>query len=224
MWYNRALTVPAYHLMSVKTAVVMRRVRHIPGMKPRNFITVLPPLSRDAIHARVSRDTGSSLTYEKIISAMYVPFTRNIAALSEFYVIKTNERVTGIEPLTIFESVRDYHNHPEKKAQNGYSQGEMARKHVVVDTWLAQGKETSYSVLELVESTLPPELSDELIDMTYPPIEEWHALQEKIRAYGVNRLAHKIGLSNFTVSRLLTMAVPPDYPTLLKIQSALSNC
>lgn len=222
MYYNPSLNCAAYHQMTVKTAIVYRRVKHL-GIKPRGFITVFPPLNSMAVRKRIQRATPQEQAeYSKIVSALYTPFTRNIDAISEWYVIKTGENVSHIKPLTVQESIANYATHEEKKALNGHSTGEMLMRRVLIVGRVSQGKESSYDMLDVLESDLPEELSTDEIDMLYPDISEWRKLQTKIRHVGVSKVAHIVGISQPSMTRILKRTVPPEKETLEKIQNALS--
>jgi len=171
--YNLSLDTPAYNQATIATSLVYDRFKHM-GVKPFNFLTVLPALDKAASATRLKKYSGEEkermrAEYEKTqVSSLYTPYTREPEKVQVFHSIKTNEPITGIQPITIEECLLDYFKHPESKSENGDETGIMRMRHVRVTKQIAQGKETSYDILELEENGLvEDELSYEMIDIEY---------------------------------------------------------
>jgi hypothetical protein len=216
-----ALDVAASRQTVLSTAYLFKLFKHIPGILPFGFITTFFQFDKKTIEHRISEDLEHRSDYDKCTSSLYVPFTSDIRALTAYYVVKTNERVT-VSPMTILEAVHAYFDHSEHKSANGSEIGEMKMRKVTVQGWIPQGKESSYEVLAMEDTGLPDSLARESIDMEYLTQEEWQALVERIRGYGVINLAKELGISRSTFSRLLQSRLAPHREIIRSIKSRLN--
>jgi hypothetical protein len=140
-------------------------------MKPFNFILTLPQLDNDAIRKRYSETwltDAQKAAYEKAKkSGLYLPFTKDIRKERDFYSINTREKVSGIKPLTIQESIAGYFDHQEYKTASPNGIGFLPMRHVTIDRQRFIGKEVSLESLDLWSNGLPEELANELAEMEY---------------------------------------------------------
>jgi hypothetical protein len=162
------LDTPAFHQVTISTPHLYRLYGDVPGIRPFNFITVLPALNdkqvfwrqrsleRAATEGATTWDAARAgqATYEGLAGvSFYAPFARTAADLREVRRADTHELVAGILHRTLAESLRDYYRHPEWKAGDPEGVGVLPRRHVVALRHLAIGKESNRAALAAAEET-----------------------------------------------------------------------
>jgi hypothetical protein len=162
------LAAPAYYQLTISTRELWQRFRDVPGMRPGNFLTVLP-----AVHPSVvagpglldeeggrgrRRRAGMALLHDG--SALYAGYCDTVDDVQaahrsgQLRRVGDDQRLASAVPLTsMAEMLAGYFTHVEAKASNSEGVGPLARRHVTVEQVVAIGKESNRLALIAAEET-----------------------------------------------------------------------
>ena len=214
------LVSPAFHRVTISTPHLLREFHDIPDIRPFNFITVLPALTRQDIfwrHLHLEQAaTRAEMSWEEANKckaryeglsgvSFYAPYATQAADVRDVRRSDTHEVTTTIEHRTLAECLRDYYRHPEWKSEDPSGVGVLPRRHIVVTMQKAIGKESNQRALASAEDT------DGVIDgveagmdgaQVYTPDGGTQDWQELLRSYRLSDLMVATGLPRRTLSDL----------------------
>jgi hypothetical protein len=163
------LDAPAYYQMTIATWAQYQHFRHLPGLRPGNFIRILPPPDFwDSLLDEREDILGDDSDEDLLInphallkgSALYTGYCKTAEgvqrAVQEGRIrrIKDNKRMPSNVRLTSMADVlRRYFQHPEWKAEHPTGVGEMTRRHVVATGVWVGGKESNRLAQMMAEET-----------------------------------------------------------------------
>jgi hypothetical protein len=165
---NEWMRAPAFHKLTLNTWSQYQAYQHIEGLRPFNFLTALPALTREEIFFRQRRleqeATDGRITWEEARAAQaryaglegvpfIAPYAQSLADLRDVRRTDTGELVGAIEHRTLGETLRDYFLHPEWKSADPRAAGLLPRRHVRVLRPVAIGKESNAIMLQSAEET-----------------------------------------------------------------------
>jgi hypothetical protein len=154
--------------LTVSTWELWQRFQDVPGMRPGNFLTVLP-----AVHPRVVVGSGlldeereeiedDALAWQLLQdgSALYTGYcdtvddVRDAHQAGQLRRVGDDQRLAPEVPLTTMAAMLEgYFTHAEAKAANSQGVGLMQRRHVTADCVMAIGKESNRVALMAAEET-----------------------------------------------------------------------
>jgi hypothetical protein len=172
------LVAPAFYQLTISTWKLWRQFQHLDGLRPGNFITVLPPpdvwsallderegeLREDEAGdaADVTNEHGTPVDPDVPLSrsARYTGYCKTVEdvlrAAREGRIARVADGAAlpaGVPLTSMAEVLRDYFQHPETKAANPQGVGELRRRHVVAtDVWVI-GKESNRLTQMVAEET-----------------------------------------------------------------------
>jgi hypothetical protein len=168
------LNAPAFYQMTIATWAQWRQFQHLPGLRPGNFITILPPPDFwDSLLDETDdtlTDGDDAETDEGGIqidphaplkgTALYTGYCKTVedveraAREGRIRQVKDNKPMPPSVRLTSMADVlRTYFQHPEWKAERPTGVGEMARRHVVATGVRVGGKESNRLAQMMAEET-----------------------------------------------------------------------
>jgi DNA polymerase elongation subunit (family B) len=162
------LSAPAYYQLTISTWDLWERFKDVPGMRPGNFLTVLP-----AVHPRVMvgsgllDEEGEELDDEALAwhllqdgSSLYTGYCDTVEDVEaahragQLRRVGDGQRLSPEVPLTTMaEVLQGYFLHPEAKAATPQGVGPLPRRHVTVEGVVAIGKESNRLALMQAEET-----------------------------------------------------------------------
>jgi len=221
------LRAPAFHQVSISTAGLYRAYRHVPGIRPFSFITVLPALTREEVFWRQRRlemaatDGATSwdearaacARYERLPGiSFYAPYARSAADLRAIRRSDTGEIVEGIAHRTLEESLHDYFRHPEWKSADPRAVGMLPRRRVLTLQHRAIGKESNRLALMAAEDTDGVVGGDEA-GMDGAQVFDAGNMAEALQLYRVSDLVLATGLPRRTIYDLRNGAARAPRPS-----------
>jgi hypothetical protein len=170
------LNAPAFYKLTISTWALWRQFQHLPGVRPGNFITILPPLDfwdallgeregtltgdrdeewdtgEDGIPTDLHASLGGSALYTGYCKT--VEDVERVARERRIRRVKDNQRVASNVRLTsMADVVRTYFQHPERKSGCPTGVGVMTRRRVVVTGVRVVGKESNRLAQMMAEET-----------------------------------------------------------------------
>jgi hypothetical protein len=162
------LSAPAYYQLTVSTWELWQRFQDVPGMRPGNFLTVLP-----AVHPSVVVGSGlldeegeevedDAMAWQLLQdgSALYTGYCETVDDVhiahraGQLRRVGDGKRVAPEVPLTAMAAMlQGYFTHAEAKAANPLGVGLLERRHVMADRVIAIGKESNRLALMAAEET-----------------------------------------------------------------------
>jgi len=170
------MDTPAFYQLTISTWEQWRQFQHLPGLRPGNFITVLPPLDfwislldeREGALADC-RDDDMEAAEDGVLtglraslsgSALYTGYCKTVEDVQRaaherrIHRVRDSQRVAPSIRLTSMADVlRSYFQRPEWKAERPTGVGEMTRRHIVVMGVRVVGKESNRLAQMMAEET-----------------------------------------------------------------------
>jgi hypothetical protein len=162
------LTAPAYFQLTISTWELWQRFRDVPGMRPGNFLTVLPAVHPSVvIGSGLLDDEGDEVDDDALAwqllhdgSALYTGYCDTIEDVQAAHKagqlrrVEGNQRLSPDVPLTAMAAMlAGYFTHAEAKAAEPHRVGPLTRRHVTVERVVAIGKESNRLMLVAAEET-----------------------------------------------------------------------
>ncbi|SFM86951.1 DNA polymerase domain-containing protein [Nitrosomonas communis] len=148
------LSVPALTRVTIATANLLKRFKHIADIRPFSFMTMLPSLNLVELLSRIGNSFKTSSEQTQLETnhngnlselkgvAFYAPFAANFEDVRSQIRRMDNNELDNIEHKTLAECVLHYFSHPEAKAANPKGIGRLERQHLGIIEHIYIGKET----------------------------------------------------------------------------------
>jgi hypothetical protein len=223
------LSAPAFHKLAITTWNLYQACKHIEGLRPFNFLTVLPVLSAEDIFHRQRRIEHEALAgrvsweevqaakarYEVLAGVTFIaPYAETWERVREVRRTDTGEVVGGIEHRTLGEALRDYFQHPEWKSGDPRGIGLLPRRHVTVLRHVAIGKESNAIALQAAEET-DGAIGGREAGIDAAQMFDQGTLQETLSPWSVADLVRATGLKRSTMRDLRSGRITRPSPAIL---------
>lgn len=207
------LNSPAFHRVTISTAEQYRTYRHVEGIRPFGFITVLPPLDRGQIMRRQmseraaqiaegARPDGTSDRYTDLVNVpFYGPYARASTDLHDIHRTDTHDTV-DVRHKTLAECLERYYVHEEWKAAEPGGVGVLPRRKLVTVQHVHIGKESDRVKLTAIED------SDGVIIEDEPQVYGACGFSDALRHFSVSDLMMASGVARQTIYDVLDGATP----------------
>jgi hypothetical protein len=210
------LSAPAFHRVTLTTWNLHNAYKQIEGMRPFNFLTALPALTReesffrqlridqDALAGRVTAEEAraAKARYAGLEGAAFIaPYAQTLAELRDVRRSDTGEFVGDIEHRTLGEALRGYFQHPEWKAGDPRGVGLLPRRRVTILRHVAIGKESNAIALQSAEET-DGTIGGREAGIDASQVLDYGALHETLSQWSVAELVRATGLKRSTIRDL----------------------
>jgi hypothetical protein len=233
------LAAPAYYQLTISTWELWHRFQHVPGMRPGNFLTVLP-----AVHPGVIVGSGlldeegeegdeagdDALAWQLLQdgSALYTGYCDTVEDVhtahraGQLRRVWDNQRLAPTVPLTTMAAMlQGYFTHAEAKAATPQGMGLLARRHVIADGVVAIGKESNRLALMAAEETSGTVGGREMGgSVEYGATGEWEALAS-LFAEDIHDLLAATCLPRSTLYAVRHYTSSPSPQTLAALQEGM---
>ena len=159
------LNTTAFHRVTISTAEQYHTYRHVGGIRPFGFITVLPPLDRGQVMRRQMSeraaqigagmrpdDDGSDRYADLVGVAFYGPYARASTDLHNIHRADTHDTV-DVRHKTLAECLERYYVHEEWKAAEPGGVGVLPRRRLATVQHVHIGKESNRVKLTAIEDS-----------------------------------------------------------------------
>ncbi|GJL73399.1 MAG: hypothetical protein NMNS01_25980 [Nitrosomonas sp.] len=196
------LTEPALTRVTVSTAMLLKRFKGVPGIRPFSFMTMLPSLNQVEILGRLNTnfedykiqtlcDSDQRLNLSELKGvAFYAPYGNNFNVVrGQIRRMDNNELVT-VEHKTLAECVLHYFSQPESKAGNPKGIGHLERQHLRIIEQVFIGKETHRikdDISEASEGILDYEDAAEFLRTGLADLLKQRPMKELVQLTGIPR-------------------------------------
>jgi hypothetical protein len=162
------LAAPAYYQLTISTWELWQRFKDVPGMRPGNFLTVLPAVHPSVVMGSGLLDEdGDELDDDAQAwcllqdgSALYTGYCDTLEDVQAAHQagqlrrVQDSQRLSPEVPLTTMaEVLRGYFTHSEAKVATPHGVGILPRRHIRVQQIVAIGKESNRLALMQAEET-----------------------------------------------------------------------
>jgi len=207
------LNSPAFHRVTISTAEQYRTYRHVEGIRPFGFITVLPPLDRGQIMRRQmseraaqiaagTRPDGTSDRYADLVNVpFYGPYARASTDLHDIHRADTHDTV-DVRHKTLAECLERYYVHEEWKAAEPGGVGVLPRRKLATVQHVHIGKESDRVKLTAIED------SDGVISEDEPQVYGACGFSDALRRFPVSDLMIASGVARQTIYDVMGGAAP----------------
>jgi hypothetical protein len=166
--FDEWLAAPAYYQLTISTWQLWQRFRDVPGMRPGNFLTVLPAVHPNVIVGSGLLDEDGELTADDALawqllhdgSALYTGYCETVDDVEAAHQagqlrrVQDDHRLAPTVPLTSMATMlQGYFTHAEAKAATPHGLGLLRRREVIVERVWAIGKESNRLALMQAEET-----------------------------------------------------------------------
>jgi hypothetical protein len=232
------LRTPAFHQLTLSTWTLYERYQHVEGMRPFNFLTVLPALSREdtffrqraieqeALAGRISWEDARVMQarYEELVGVAYfAPYAERWEDVRAVRRMDTGEVVEGIKHRTLGEALRAYFQHPEWKSADPRGVGLLPRRRVRVMQHTATGKESN-ALAKLAAEETDGAIGGREAGIDGAQVFDHGTLQETLSRWSIAELVQVTGLKRSTMRDLRSgKTVEPSPETLRALLHGLSQ-
>jgi hypothetical protein len=162
------VAAPAYYQLTISTWELWQRFKDVPGMRPGNFLTVLPAVRPTIVTGSgLLNEDGEDVEDEDLAwrllqdgSALYTGYCETVEDVEAVHRagqlrrVEDSQRLAPDVPLTSMATVlQGYFTHAEAKAANPHGVGLLGRRHLRVKRVEAIGKESNRLALVQAEET-----------------------------------------------------------------------
>jgi hypothetical protein len=162
------LAAPAYYQLTISTWELWQRFKDVPGMRPGNFLTVLPAVHPNVVagsgllseDGEEVEDQGLAWRLLQDGSALYTGYCDSVDDVATAHHsghlrrVEDSQRLAPDVPLTSMAAeLRGYFTHAETKAATPHGVGLLGRRYIRVNRVEAIGKESNRLALMHAEET-----------------------------------------------------------------------
>ncbi len=210
------LNTPAFHRVTISTAEQYRTYRHVEGIRPFGFITVLPPLDRGQVMRRQMSARAAQIAagawpdeggdggdrYADLVGVpFYGPYARASTDLRDIHRADTHDTVE-VKHKTLAECLERYYVHEEWKAAEPGGVGVLPRRKLATVQHVHIGKESDRVKLTAIED------SDGVIIEDEPQVYGACGFSDALRRFSVSDLMIASGVARQTIYDVLDGATP----------------